>query len=137
MAYSIRSAEYYSTTIVDRPEEAYEFLSGLTDLGISLLAFAAVPVGPGHVQLTLFPEDPSRLEVESGRAGLKLDGPHQAILVQGDDELGALARIHRRLAEASVDIYSSNGVTDGQGSFGYVIYVRENQFDQALQALEL
>jgi hypothetical protein len=58
-------------------------------------------------------------------------------MVQGDDELGALARIHQRLAQASVDIYASNGVTDGQGSFGYVVYVREDQFDQALHALEL
>lgn len=137
MAYSIRRAEYYYTTIVDRPEGAYEFLSGLSDLGINLLAFAAVPVGPGHVQLTLLPEDPSQLQVEAGRAGLKLDGPHEAIMVQGDDELGALAQIHQRLAQASVDIYASNGVTDGQGSFGYVVYVREDQFDQALNALEL
>jgi hypothetical protein len=36
-----------------------------------------------------------------------------------------------------VDIYASSGVTDGQGSFGYVIYVREDQFDEAARALEL
>lgn len=28
-------------------------------------------------------------------------------------------------------------VTDGRGSFGYVIYVREDQFDKAARALEL
>lgn len=56
--------------------------------------------------------------------------------MQGDDELGALATLHRRLADASVAIYASSGVTDGRGSFGYVIYVREDQFDQAMAALE-
>ncbi len=137
MAYSIRKAEYYHTTVVDRPEQGYEFLSGLVDLGINLLAFAAVPVGPNRVQFTVFPEDASRLEVEARQAGLKLDGPHEALLVQGDDELGALARIHQRLARASVPIYASTGVTDGQGSFGYIVYVREDQFERALQALEL
>lgn len=137
MAYSIQRVEYYYTTIPDRPGQAYELLSELADLDIDLLAFTAVPVGPDHVQLTLFPDDPSRLETEAERAGLTLDGPHEAILVQGDDELGALAGIHARLAEASVDIYASSGVTDGQGEFGYLIYVRENQFDRAMEALEM
>jgi hypothetical protein len=43
-----------------------------------------------------------------------------AYLVEGDDELGAFASVHERLAKAHVDIYASSGVTDGQGSFGYV-----------------
>lgn len=38
--------------------------------------------------------------------------------------------MHRRLADASVAIYASGGVTDGRGSFGYVIYVREDQLDE-------
>lgn len=57
--------------------------------------------------------------------------------MQGDDELGALARVHRRLSDASVAIYPSSGVTDGRGSFGYVIYVREDQLDEATEVLEL
>ena len=135
MPYSIRGTQYYRATVADRPQEAYKLLSDLADLGINLLAFTAVPSGPDQVQLTLFPEDPSRLEAESQRAGLALDGPHSAILVQGDDELGALANVHGRLADASVAIYASSGVTDGSGSFGYLIYVREDQFDQAMAVL--
>lgn len=137
MPYAIRGTEYYRVTVADRPEAAYELLSDLADLGINLLAFTAVPSGPDQVQLTLFPEDPPRLKAESQRAGLLLDGPHAAILVQGDDELGALAKVHRRLADASISIFASSGVTDGRGSFGYVIYVGEDQYDQAMAALEL
>lgn len=136
MPFSIRGTEYYRATAADRPEEGYDLLSDLAELGINLLAFTAVPYGPDQIQLTLFPEDPSRLEAEAKRAGLTLDGPHPAILVQGDDELGALAEVHRRLAAASVAVYASSGVTDGRGSFGYVIYVREDQFEQAVEALK-
>lgn len=135
MPFSIRGTEYYRANVADRPEEAYKLLSALADLGINQLAFTAVPLGPDQVQLTVFPEDPSRLEAEAKRAGLELDGPHPAILAQGDDELGALANIHRRLADASVLIYASSGVTDGKGSFGYVIYVREDQIGRAMEAL--
>jgi len=137
MPYSIRRAEYYHTTVADRPAEAYGLLTDLAELGINLLAFTAVPLGPDHVQLTLFPDDISRLEAEATRAGLALDGPHAALMVQGDDELGVLANLHRRLADADVAAYASSGIADGQGSFGYVVYVRENQFDRAMKALAI
>lgn len=135
MAYTVRSAEHYHATLADEPQAAYELLDQLAELGIDLVAFTAVPVGPSRVQLTLFPEDPPQLETEARRAGLELDGPYGAILVQGDDELGALAGIHRRLADAGVDVYASTGVTDGRGAFGYLIYVREEALDQGLEAL--
>jgi hypothetical protein len=136
MAYSIQGTEYYRGTIPVGPGEAYEFLSTLAELGVNLEAFTAVPSGPDHVQLTLFAEDPSRLGAESARAGLALDGPHPAILVRGDDELGALAEVHRRLADASIAIYASSGMATGTGSFGYLVYVREDQFSPAMKALE-
>jgi hypothetical protein len=86
-------------------------------------------------QFALFPEHPSALVAEARSAGIELDGPHHALLVQGDDELGALANVHERLFSAGVDIYASAGVTDGRGSFGYVVYVREDQIERAVAAL--
>jgi hypothetical protein len=68
---------------------------------------------------------------------LTLDGPHKAFFVQGDDELGALAKIHRKIYEADVNVYSASGVTDGQGSFGYIVYVRSQDFEIAANALEI
>ena len=85
----------------------------------------------------LFPEDPEKLVAEARNAALPLDGPYHAVLVQGDDELGALAGVHHRLVDAGVDYFASSGVTDGRGSFGYVVYVREDQFERAASALEL
>ena len=137
MAFRVRRAEYYYASVHDEMGAAYRVLSDLADRGVNLLAFTAVPAGPTLGQFTLFPEESKKLTAEAGLADLALDGPHQALLVQGDDELGAFASIHERLAKAHVDIYASSGVTDGQGSFGYVIYVREDQFDDAAKALEL
>jgi hypothetical protein len=135
MAFRIRRAEYFSTTVQDQPGEAYKLLSRLADAGLNLVAFTAVPSGPLHAQLTIFPEDPLRMANAARRAGLALDGPHPALLVQGDDELGALARIHSRLFEANVNVYASSGVADGRGSFGYVIYVKPDDYERAAAAL--
>ncbi len=137
MSFQIRRAEYFYTTVRDQPGEAYRLLSLLAGLGIKLLAFTAVPVGPMTTQLTLFPEDKHRLAQEAGRSGLHLDGPYRAVLVQGDDELGAVAGLHARLYQANVNVYACSGVTDGKGCFGYVIYVRPEDFDRAATALEV
>ncbi len=115
MSSSIRRADYFYATVTDRPGEAYKFLSTLADLGISLLAFTAVPTGPNQTQLALFPADTLKMQDAAKKAGLKLDGPHRALLVQGDDELGALAGVHARLYEANVNVYASSGVADGHG----------------------
>jgi hypothetical protein len=137
MAFEIRRVDYFYATVPDRPGEAYKLLQALSEQGIDLLAFTAVPVGPSRTQLALFPADDRALQTVAGKAGLALDGPHPALLVQGDDELGALAGIHARLYEADVNVYAASGVGDGRGGFGYLIYVRPEDYDRAVSALEV
>lgn len=129
--------EYYYANVRDELGAAYRVLEQLAGRGVSLLAFTAVPSGPALAQFALFPDHPNRLTAEASAAGLVLDGPYHALLVQGDDELGALARVHGRLVDAHVDVYASTAVTDGRGGFGYLVYVREDQFEKAVAALEL
>lgn len=137
MAFHIRRVKYFYATVEDQPGEAYELLSQLASLGIGLLALTAIPVGPMRTQLTLFPEDTARMADAAKKAGLALDGPYSALLVQGDDELGALAGVHAKLHRANVNVYASSGVTDGKGSYGYVIYVRPEEYERAARALEV
>jgi hypothetical protein len=137
MAFTIRRVEYFNTNVRDESGAAYRVLSQLAERGVDLLAFVAVPSGPTSARFMLFPASPNKLVAEARGAGLALDGPHPAFLVQGDDELGALADIHERLARAGVDVVTSSGVTDGRGAFGYVVYVREEQLERAAGALGL
>ena len=137
MAFTIRPVEYFYANVRDELGAAYGVLSQLAERNVNLLAFTAVPAGPTLAQFALFPEDAGKLVAEARGAGLPLDGPHHALLVQGDDELGAFASVHERLAGLGVDLYASSGVTDAKGAFGYVVYVREDQFARALTALGL
>jgi len=135
MGCNISKVEYFNTTIIDRPGEAYKFLSQLALLKINLLAFSAVPIGPTDTQLIIYPENPKFMKNEASRAGLFLEGPHPALLVQCDDRLGALADIHLRIFDADVNVTSASGVIDGRGAFGYVIHVAPEDFDKAAAAL--
>lgn len=137
MAFKIRGVDYYYVSVRDELGAAYGVLSQIAGRGVNLLAFTAMPSGPMRAQFALVPDDPRKLIAEASAAGLELDGPYHALLVQGDDELGALAKVHDQLVKAGVDVFASSGVTDGKGAFGYLIYVREEQFEKAAGALSL
>jgi hypothetical protein len=135
MALTVRNAEYFYIRIKDSPEKAYELLAQLASAEVSLLAFSAVPFGPNHLELTIFPDRSDTFIQLAKKLGWAVVGPQHAFLVQGDDNLGALADIQRMLNEADVEIYASSGVTDGGGRYGYLIYFKEEDQARAARAL--
>ncbi len=137
MAIKIKKIEYFYCNIQDQPGESYKLLTLLAEVGVNLLAFTAVPSGLLNTQFTLFPEDSNKLIIEAKKASLSIQGPVPALLVQGDDELGALTDIHKKLFDAGVNVVASTAVTDGKGGFGNVIYIRTEQFNSAIEALDL
>jgi len=135
MPANVRRVQYFYATVRGEPDEAYGLLTHLAEQGVNLLALHTVPMGPESTQLTFFPDDPMRLQNAAREAGLVLEGPHTAILVQKEDAIGAVASLHTRLQKASVHVYASTAIVDGKGFFGYVLYVREGDADRAMAAL--
>lgn len=133
---NVRKVEYFYIRIQDSRDSAYDLLSKLASHEVSLLAFSAVPFGPNHVELTIFPDRVAPFLQLADQLGWAVSGPQHAFLVQGDDQLGALADIQRMLVEGDVEIYASSGVTDGSGRFGYVIYFKESDHARAQRILE-
>ena len=131
----IRSVDYFYMTVPDKPGAGARVLNRLAREGINLLAFSAVPIGPENTQLVIFPERIDDLTRGAERSGLQFMGPMRAFLVQGDDELGALVEIHEKLADANINVHASSGVADGRGGFGYVLYVKGTQCEDAARVL--
>jgi len=135
MSYKIKRVSYFHLSVPDQPGEAYQLLERLADQGVNMLAFSSSPIGPTSTQLTIFPENKRNLTSLAKTIGLSLVGPFPAFIVNGSDELGALAYIHKLLYMANVNVYATNGVTDGHDSYGYIIYVRQEDFERAANAL--
>jgi predicted amino acid-binding ACT domain protein len=131
----VSRVQYFYCTVRDRPGEAYGLLTRLAASGVNLLAFNAVPLGNEQTQLMLFPEDATPLARIAEGEGLQLDGPQHALLIRGDDELGALAEIHHDLADANVNVSAASGITAGGGHYGYIVYVASEDFSHAAAAL--
>jgi hypothetical protein len=136
MSQQITEVEYYYAIVADKPGEARKLLEFLSEKSVSLLAFTVFPVGDGKSQLDFFPEEPELLASAARDAGMELIGPKKAFFVQGDDRLGALYDPHLKLSNAGINIHASNGVVDGTGRFGYVIWVAPEDYAAASEVLK-
>ncbi|WP_136660618.1 hypothetical protein [Nitratireductor sp. XY-223] len=137
MAYTVRRIDYFYITVTETAGLGYEVLSGLAEQSVNLAAVTAVPAGPARTQFTVFPEDTGKMKSAAQRANIPLEGPHPALLVRGDDEIGALARIHEKLLDANVHVFASTGVADGKGGYGYIIYVPPEEYERAAETLDV
>ncbi len=133
---TILAVEYHTLLVEDKPGVAYEILADLFAEKVNLLAFSVTPAGStDSSQITLFPESANRLLRTAAKKSLNLTGPERAFLIQGDDQLGALMEIHKKLFDAGINIHSSNGVTDGRGGYGYTLFIRPEDYQRAAQVL--
>jgi hypothetical protein len=130
----IRIVDCFYATVRDRPGEGRRLLEHISEQGISLTAFTAIPTGADETQICLVTDQVDRLEAAAGDAGIALTGPKQAFLVQGNDRIGALHAYHLTLANAGVNVYSSSGVCDGRGGFGFILWVEPEDVDRAFDA---
>ncbi|MFC1639155.1 hypothetical protein ACFL3B_00145 [Gemmatimonadota bacterium] len=136
MLSSVKEVEYYYTVVADKPGEARRLLDFLSEKMVHLLALTAFPLGEGQSQIDFFPADPETLKEAAEDAEITLVGPKKAFLLQGEDRIGALYDFHLKLANAGINIYACNGVVDGTGRFGYVIWVNPAEYDEASKVLK-
>jgi hypothetical protein len=136
MAWDIEQVEYYNLTVDGHAGEGAKLLSVFAEAGVNLLAFKAVPVDPMRTRFSLFPDDSLKMNEGAKKAGLRLDGPHSALLIKGyDDESGALADIFEKLSQADIRVYESSGIANIKRSYGVVLYLEQEDCEKAMAAL--
>ena len=130
----VRIVDCYYVTVHDRPGEGSRLLEHISEKGHDLWAFTAIPTGEDETQICLVSGNPKELQDIAADAGVELIGPKKAFLIQGNDRIGALHVYYLTLANAGVNVYSSSGVCDGTGRFGFIIWVDPEDFDKAFDA---
>ena len=130
----IRIVDCYYVTVHDRPGEGSRLLEHISESGLNLTAFTAVPTGADETQICLVTDEPETLQEAAANAGAVLVGPKKGFLIQGDDRIGALHANYLTLSNAGVNVYSSSGVCDGTGRFGFILWVEAGDFDKAFDA---
>lgn len=130
-----RMVDYFYTCVDDRPGEGYRLLARLKRREVNFLAFSAFPSGPGQVQLNFFPSDYDSLQRAAAELNVQLMGPKKAILIQGDDKMGAIADVFRIFYDVGINIHAASCVADDRGGFGLVVWISPNDYEEAARAL--
>ena len=135
MAETIRRVEYYYVVVPDKPGSGASVLGALQEAGVNLLAYLGFPSGRGKSQIDLVPEDPKAFKAIAQKAGLKLSRAKRAFLVEGDDRIGAVAEVTRRLAEAKVNVTAACATAAGGGRYGMILWVPPAAYAKAAKTL--
>ncbi|MCP4634102.1 MAG: hypothetical protein GY855_14350 [candidate division Zixibacteria bacterium] len=135
MAETVKIVDYFYAEVSDRPGEARRLIEHLSEKGVNLIAFSSFPSGEDKSQLDFFPVDSKLLLSAANDSGIELKGPKKALLVQGEDRIGALYSHLLKLANVNVNVYASNGVNSGSGMYGYIIWVKQDEINKAMEAL--
>jgi hypothetical protein len=131
----VRRIEYYYAEVANKPGEGRKLLEFLSAHGVNLVAFTAFPIGKDRAQLDFVPEDLDKLRKAAEEAGLKLQGPKKAFMVQGEERTGILIEYHLRLSDAGVNVHAANGCSGGRGRFGYIMWVKPEDYEKAAKTL--
>jgi len=132
---TVKRAYYFYAIVKNEPGEARKLIEFCSAYGVNLINLTAFPIGDGKAQIDFFPEDGEKLKTAAEDAGIKLVGPKKAFLIQGDDRLGVLGEYHLKLANAGVNVYAANGTSDGKGRFGYLLWVKPEDYDKGAKVL--
>ena len=131
---TVQRIEYFYVTVPNKPGEGARLLGALREGGINLLAFSGFPEGRGS-QLDFVPSDPAAFRQFARKAKWKVTGPKRAFLSSGEDRVGVVAEMHRKLAEARINVTAIDAVCAGAGRYGAILWVAPRDFAKAAKLL--
>ncbi len=134
MADQVRQVDYYYVTVPDRPGEASKLLSEVKKAGVNLLAYHSFPTTGGMSQIDFVPEDSEAFRQASSKLGWKLSDRKRAFLVRGEDQVGAVADIHEKIAKGGINLTAATAAGGGSGRYGMILWVKPADQERARKA---
>lgn len=135
MTETVRRVGYWYTEVPDQPGEGSRVLAAVRDWGADLLAFSGFPTNAGMAQLDFVPVDPDAFLRAVEPLDLDFSERKEALLVQGDERVGAAADVVARLAREDVNLIASQAVSSGAGRYGMILWVAPGDVDRAALVL--
>jgi hypothetical protein len=115
---------YFSTSVSDKPGQAFKVLASLVSGGVNLLACSGT-TRSRRAQIDVVPDDTRRFAAAARKAGLAFSEKKSGFLIQGDDRPGALAENVKVLADAGINIVAVDALTAGAGRWGAIVWVAD------------
>jgi len=131
----VQRIEYYYTVVSDRPGAGAKVLNALKAARVNLIAYNGFPTTKGRAQLVFVPSNERAFLAAARKAGIKLVGPKTTFLIQGDDQIGAVADIVSKFGRARLNVVAMNAIAAGKRRYGAILWVKSRNVAKAAKIL--
>ena len=135
MADRVKKITYCYIKVPNRAGHGEKILGQLRESEVDLLVYSGFPIGGGKAQLDFVPRNMIAFRKVARKNGWRLSKAKKGFLVTGDDQLGAVHRHYRKLADAKINITAADAVAAGKGRYGMILWVNPNQYNRAARVL--
>lgn len=136
MAYRVRKVKYCKMMVPSRMGQAENLLSAISEAGINMYAFSGFPVKAGKSQVDFISDDIAAIQRLAKKSGWRMSKTKKAFLVQGSDEVGAIHKVFKKLAEEKINVTAADAVAAGVGRYGMILWVKPTVYNRAARVLK-
>lgn len=135
MADRVKKIGYCYMKVPNRAGQGDKVLGRLREEGVNLLAYSGFPIGGGTAQLDFIPENMVAFRRVARKEGWRISNVKKGFLVSGSDEVGAVHRHVKKLADANISVTAADAVAAGKGRYGMILWVKPKAFNRAARVL--
>ena len=136
MAYRVRKVNYCKMTVSSRAGQAEKVLRAIKEAGIDMYAFSGFPTKAGKSQVDFVSDDTAAIKRLAKKSSWRVSNTKKAFLVQGNDQIGAIHKIFKKLADEKINVTAADAVTAGVGRYGMILWVKPNVYNRAARVLK-
>jgi hypothetical protein len=126
---------YAYVKVPNRPGQGARITDQVRQAGVNLLAYTAFPTRAGKAQVDLIAEDLGAIRRIARRNGWRLSDSKKGFLIQGDDQVGAVHRHLKKLADQKINVTAADAVSAGKGRYAMLLWVKPKDYARAATVL--
>ena len=135
MAYRVRKVNYFKLLLPNRVGQAEKVLHQVRDANINLFAFTGFPLKAGKSQVDLVTDESTKLRRIAKRDGWRISKRKKAFLVTGNDEIGAVHKVFKKIANNKINVVAADAVSAGKGRYGMILWVKPAVYSRTARIL--
>ena len=135
MAHRVRKVNYFNLTVPNRAGQAEQILREVRGENINMHAFTGFPLRAGKTQIDLVTDESAKVRKMARKNDWRISKSKKAFLVTGNDEIGAVHKVLKKLADNKINVTAADAVAAGKGRYGMILWVKPKAYSRAARTL--
>lgn len=135
MADRVKKVNYCYVRVPHRAGQGEKLLAALREAEVNLIAFSGFPAKAGTSQIDLVADRIGPINRVAKKLNLRVSKTKKGFHIQGSDDIGAVHKHIRKLADKKINVTAADALCAGKGRYGMILWVKPAQYARAARAL--